>query len=432
MMLNTDTSHTLTIHNADTIVFTKELIERLRKYAAMNLFTDPAHEADLRQVNMIILNGEDCFAGDDAFSEMLEAGIQTALEKRMEIGASICVDQLARSMANRIMSREISVLNGWFGEIVDVFLENMCPILGDFLAGLPAGVGVGTLALLLQLARTRPAIAGGLAEGSIIEDFVSRTVLSGGTCCLIIEMMSEYSHFPAFMTSFSRDVQRQIAIMLLKMWDEWDGAAAFNSLRLIADAEPLIFLEVIHSVLEEKQVVSELQSGGEQSIVESGDKLSRNATAMLVSIWFSHESLHDRIAPLLRVDYVMWSSRHGDINDRLLAVRYLLLLPQRAREIINDEVLQYIDDVFSVERGDDESDGAECDEKIVATIILLGFLRQSDHARVILFKYWDAFEELLEGEQMTDVLAGQPEDIQRLLENLGDEVEVVVIDAVGD
>jgi hypothetical protein len=100
--------------------------------------------------------------------------------------------------------------------------------------------------------------------------------------------------------------------------------------------------------------------------------------------------------------------------------------------MITDDVLQYIDDVFSVERGDDESDGAECDEKIVATIILLGFLRQSDHARVILFKHWDAFEELLEGEQMTDVLAGQPEDIQRLLENLGDEVEGVVIDAVGD
>jgi hypothetical protein len=56
--------------------------------------------------------------------------------------------------------------------------------------------------------------------------------------------------------------------------------------------------------------------------------------------------------------------------------------------------LQYIDDLFSAETGDDdESDGAAFDQKIVATIILLGFLRQSDGARVLLGKYWDVFEE---------------------------------------
>jgi hypothetical protein len=42
------------------------------------------------------------------------------------------------------------------------------------------------------------------------------------------------------MTSFSGEVQRQIAIMLLKMWDKSDGAVAFNFLRLIAETEPLM------------------------------------------------------------------------------------------------------------------------------------------------------------------------------------------------
>jgi hypothetical protein len=71
----------------------------------MSILIDLVYQEDLAQLNMIILEGEDCFDGDE-FSEMLEADMKAAvIEKRTEIWPSLCMDQLTRSMSNYIVGR---------------------------------------------------------------------------------------------------------------------------------------------------------------------------------------------------------------------------------------------------------------------------------------------------------------------------------------